>query len=157
MKVLITGGAGFIGSHLIEHIIRVTKWDVVCIDKLSYSSKGWARLQDSGMYSSPRLRCITWDLEMPFSDGMVRELGEIDMIIHMAAETHVDRSITSPVECIRNNVMSTTYLLEYARSLKNLKVFQYFSTDEIFGPAPHGTNYKEWDPHRPTNLSLIHI
>ena len=88
---------------------------------------------------------------MPFSDGMVRELGEIDMIIHMAAETHVDRSISSPVDCIRNNVMSTTYLLEYARSLKNLKVFQYFSTDEIFGPAPHGTNYKEWDPHRPTN------
>lgn len=151
MKVLITGGAGFIGSHLIEHIIRTTKWEVICIDKLSYSSKGWSRLQDSGMFSNPRVRCITWDLEHPFSDGIVRELGDIDIIIHMAAETHVDKSIASPVDCIRNNVMSTTYLLEYARTLTNLKIFQYFSTDEIFGPAPNGVNYKEWDPHRPTN------
>jgi len=151
MRVLLTGGAGFIGSHIIEHIIRKTKWEIICVDKLSYSSKGWSRLSDSGMYTNPRVRCITWDLGTPFSEGLIQELGEIDIIIHMAAETHVDKSIAYPVECIRNNVMSTTYLLEYARTLKSLKIFQYFSTDEIFGPAPHGVNYKEWDPHRPTN------
>lgn len=151
MRILITGGAGFIGSHLIEHIIRVTRWDVVCIDKLSYSSKGWSRLTDSGMYYNPRLKCITWDLEIPFSDGIIREIGDINIIIHMAAETHVDKSISDPVGCIRNNVMSTVHLLEYARTLKNLEKFQYFSTDEVFGPAPKGTNYKEWDRHKPTN------
>jgi dTDP-glucose 4,6-dehydratase len=88
---------------------------------------------------------------MPFSEGLVDELGDVNVIIHMAAETHVDRSIADPVGCIRNNVMSTVFLLEYARKLSNLKMFQYFSTDEVFGPAPHGVDFKEWDPHRPTN------
>lgn len=151
MNVLVTGGAGFIGSHLIEHIIRTTTWTVVCVDKLSYASKGWSRLKDSEVYYSKRVKCITWDLEQPFSDGLLQEIGEIHIIIHMAAETHVDRSISDPVACIRNNVMSTVHLLEYARTLKTLKMFQYFSTDEIYGPAPHGIDYKEWDPHCPTN------
>lgn len=151
MRVLITGGAGFIGSHIIEHIIRTTKWEVICIDKLSYASKGWSRLEDSGMIYNPRLKTLTWDLEQPFSNGIRIELGAIDIIIHMAAETHVDRSISDPVGCIRNNVMSTVHILEYARGLKHLKMFQYFSTDEIYGPAPQGVDYKEWDPHHPTN------
>lgn len=151
MKVLVTGGAGFIGSHLIEHVIRTTTWHVICVDKLSYASKAWSRLKDSDVYFSQRLKCITWDLEQPFSDGLIREIGDVNLIIHMAAETHVDRSISDPVGTIRNNVMSTVHLLEYARSLKNLRMFQYFSTDEIYGPAPHGTDYKEWDPHHPTN------
>lgn len=151
MRVLVTGGAGFIGSHLIENIISTTTWTVVCVDKLSYASKAWSRLKDSDIYISQRLKCITWDLEQPFSDGLILELGDINLIIHMAAETHVDRSISDPVGTIRNNVMSTVHLLEYARNLKNLKMLQYFSTDEIYGPAPHGTDYKEWDPHHPTN------
>lgn len=151
INVLVTGGAGFIGSHLIEHIIRTTKWNVVCVDKLSYLSKGWARLKDSGIYWHPRVKCITWDLEIPFSDGIITEIGDINIIIHMAAETHVDKSITDPIGCIRNNVMSTLYLLEYARTLEHLKMFQYFSTDEIYGSASEGISYKEWDPHRPGN------
>jgi dTDP-glucose 4,6-dehydratase len=151
MHALITGAAGFIGSHLIEHILRTTTWTIVCVDKLSYASKGWSRIKDSGVYFNPRLKCITWDLETPFSEGIVQELGDVNLIIHMAAETHVDRSITDPVNCIHNNVMSTVYLLEYARKLKNLNMFQYFSTDEVFGPAPKGVNYKEWDRHNPTN------
>jgi len=69
----------------------------------------------------------------------------------MAAETHVDRSIIDPVYNIRNNVMSTVYLLEFARTLKNLKIFQYFSTDEVYGTAPLSVTYKEWDRHNPTN------
>ena len=151
MRVLVTGGAGFIGSHFIEHIIRTTLWSVVCIDKLSYASKGWLRLQDSGIFYHPRVRTLTWDLEQPFSEGIIREIGEIDVIIHMAAESDVDRSIAAPIDCIRNNVMSTVYLLEFARTLKSLKYFQYFSTDEVFGPAPPGVSYKEWDRHNPTN------
>lgn len=151
MHVLVTGGAGFIGAHIIEHIIRKTTWSVVCIDKLSYASKGWIRLKESGCFYDPRLKCVTWDLEKPLSEGLMEELGEINIIIHMAAETHVDRSITDPVSTIRNNVMSTVNLLEYARCLKHLKMFQYFSTDEIFGVAPKDVNYKETDGHAPSN------
>lgn len=151
MNVLITGGAGFIGAHIIEHIIRTTTWNVVCIDKLSYASKGWIRLKESGCYYDPRLKCYTWDLEQPLSEGLIEELGDINVIIHMAAETHVDRSIVDPVSVIRNNVMSTVNLLEYARKLKNLEMVQCFSTDEVYGQAPNGVSYKEWDPHRPSN------
>jgi dTDP-glucose 4,6-dehydratase len=70
----------------------------------------------------------------------------------MAAETHVDNSISYPVEFINNNVKSTVNMLEYARSIKDtLDIFFYFSTDEVFGSAPDGVSYKEWDTHHPTN------
>ena len=151
LTILITGGAGFICSHIIEHFIKNTSWTIVCVDKLSKSSKGWSRLQDSGLYSHPRIKPIVWDLEIPFNQEIIEKIGDPQVIIHMAAETHVDNSIKYPVDTIRNNVMSTVHLLEYARTLKNLIIFQYFSTDEIYGPAPHGINYKEWDTHNPTN------
>lgn len=150
-RVIITGGAGFIGSYVIDKIIKETDWTVICIDKLSYATKGWKRLEHMGYVGNPRVKTFTWDLIVPFSEGMIQELGDINIIIHMAAETHVDRSIADPVHVIQNNIMSTVYLLEYARKLKNLKMFQYFSTDEVFGPAPHGIMYKEWDRHYPTN------
>jgi dTDP-glucose 4,6-dehydratase len=69
----------------------------------------------------------------------------------MAAETHVDNSILDPLKVITNNVNSTVNLLEWARTLKNLEIFFYFSTDEVFGPALGDTLYKEWDRHHPTN------
>lgn len=149
MRVLITGGAGFIGSYIIDRILSTTDWTVVCVDKLSYATKGWKRLEH--WCGNNRLCTLTWDLEVPFSEGLLREIRDINIIIHMAAETHVDRSIADPVGVIRNNVMSTVNLLEYARTLTNLKTFQYFSTDEVFGSAPQGVAYKEWDRHHPTN------
>lgn len=151
MIILITGGAGFIGSYLIEHIHKTTDWSIICIDKLSYATKGWKRLKDSGLIKSPRIKAYTWDLQIPFSEGMITELGDINLILHMAAETHVDKSIKNPIRVIQNNIMSTVYLLEYARTLKNLQLFQYFSTDEVYRPAPRGISYKEYDRHNPTN------
>lgn len=151
MRVLVTGGAGFIGAHLMKYMLENTDWSLICVDKLSYASKGWSRLKSLEIYDNPRLQTITWDLCKPFTDGVLRQLADVNLIIHMAAETHVDKSIQDPVDVISNNVKSTVTLLEYARTLPNLKMFQYFSTDEVFGPAPHGTNYQEWDRHRPTN------
>ena len=151
MRVLITGIAGFIPSYLAKHIIDNTDWEIVGIDMLSYASKGWSRLRELKIDTNERVKCITWNLEQEFSEGIVSELGEINIIIHAAASTHVDRSISNPVETIKNNIMSTINLLEYARGLKNLKIFQYFSTDEVYGPAPYNCNYKEWDRHNPTN------
>ena len=91
------------------------------------------------------------DLINPLPEGIIKEIGEVDYIVHMAAETHVDNSIVDPRLFIRNNVDSTLNMLEYARSLPNLKMFFYFSTDEVFGPALGDTMYKEWDRHKPTN------
>lgn len=151
MNVLITGGCGFIGSHVVEHLHRKTSHNIFVIDKLSYSSKGLARLEDANLLSSKRVHVFTYDLLSPISKGLKIELGDINCIIHMAADTHVDNSISSPVSHIHNNVMSTVNILEYARGLSNLEKFLYFSTDEVFGPAPEGVAYKEWDRHRPTN------
>jgi dTDP-glucose 4,6-dehydratase len=86
------------------------------------------------------------------SEGMRKEIGtDINYIVHMAAETHVDNSIQFSEKVIYNNVMSTVKLLEFARTLKGLEIFFYFSTDEVFGPALDNTLYKEWDRHKPTN------
>ena len=94
---------------------------------------------------------FTNDLSNPLPDGLKKEIGEVNYIIHMAAETHVDNSISNPELFITNNVMSTFHLLEYARKLTTLEMFFYFSTDEVFGPALNGKLFKEWERHKPTN------
>lgn len=149
--VLITGGCGFIGHHVVEHFLRKTNWHIIVIDKLNYASFGFKRLKDNGAWSNSRVNVLTWDLTQPFTMGMMQELGDVHYIIHMAAETHVDNSIADPVPFTLNNVHSTIHLLEFARKCKHLKTFFYFSTDEVFGSAPDGVAYKEWDTHHPTN------
>lgn len=151
MRVLITGGCGFIGHHLVEHLHRTTTWDIFVVDVLSYASQGLDRYRSNGLLHSPRLHIFCADLAHPLSSGVRRELGSIHIIIHLAAETHIDNSILDPVHCIRNNVMGTTHLLEYARTLDDLRKFFYFSTDEVYGSAPAGVFYAENDAHTPTN------
>jgi dTDP-glucose 4,6-dehydratase len=153
MKILITGGCGFIGHHFVEHIYKNTDWDIIVIDKLSYASNGFERLRDTETLNNKRIKVFTSDLILPLSDGIIQEIcTDIDYIVHMAAETHVDNSIKNPLLFINNNIQSTVNLLEYAKNnLPNLKIFFYFSTDEVFGPALGDTLYKEWDRHKPTN------
>ena len=153
MKILITGGCGFIGHHFVEHIYMNTDWDIIIIDKLTYASNGFDRIRDifNNETIPSRITLITWDLVNPLSIGLIKELRDINYIIHMAAETHVDNSIKNPKLFIENNIMSTFNLLEYSRDLKSLKLFFYFSTDEVFGPALGNKLYKEWDRHKPTN------
>jgi len=154
VTILITGGCGFIGHHFVEHIINNTNWNIIVIDKLTYASMGFKRLNEeifNKAIRDKRLQIITWDLSVPFSIGLIKELGDIHIIVHMAAETHVDNSIKNPVSFVQNNIMSTLYLLEYARSLKTLRTFFYFSTDEVYGPALGSKLYKEDERHNPTN------
>ena len=157
MKIIVTGGCGFIGHHFVEHVHKNTDWDIIIIDKLSYASNGFERLRDTETINdnskNSRVKVFTSDLILPLSDGLIKEIGtDVDYIVHMAAETHVDNSIKDPKLFIKNNIDSTFNLLEYARNyLKNLKTFFYFSTDEVFGPALGNTLYKEWDRHKPTN------
>ena len=154
--ILITGGCGFIGHHIIEHIHKNTDWNIIVLDMLSYASSGLDRFRSNGLLTSPRLKIITCDLSSQLSVGVKKEIGtNINYIIHMCAETHVDNSIANPVYTIHNNVMSTVYILEYVRELMKechtLETFFYFSTDEVFGSALGDTLFKEGDRHHPTN------
>ena len=149
--VIVTGACGFIGHHVVEHFLLNTDFNMVILDKLTYASKGYERLRSAEILDNPRVRVFSVDLAQPMTEGMKKEIGPVDIIIHMAAESHVDNSIDHPVDFIHNNVMSTVHVLEYARTLPNLERFFYFSTDEVFGPALGTTSYKEWDRHNPTN------
>jgi dTDP-glucose 4,6-dehydratase len=151
VKIVVTGGCGFIGYHFIKHIHDITDWTIIIIDMLTYASSGLDRIRSIGLISSPRISLFTYDLSKPLTVGMIKEMGDVDYIVHMAAETHVDNSIRDPPSVIANNITSTVNMLEYARTLKSLKLFFYFSTDEVFGPAPIDTLYKENDTHNPTN------
>jgi dTDP-glucose 4,6-dehydratase len=151
-KIIVTGGCGFIGHHFCEYIHKNTDWDIIILDKLSYASLGLSRLKNNNLINSNRVKIFTIDLCNELSDGIKIEIGnDINYIVHMAAETHVDNSISNPIKIINNNISSTVNLLEWARTLKSLEIFFYFSTDEVYGPAPGDTLYKEWDRHKPTN------
>jgi dTDP-glucose 4,6-dehydratase len=152
VKIVLTGGCGFIGHHFAEYVYKNTDWDIIILDKLTYASMGFERLRNNNLYNSKRVKIFTVDLCNELSEGLKKEIGyDVEYIVHMAAETHVDNSIKEPRNIIMNNVTSTVNLLEWSRTLQNLKMFFYFSTDEVFGPALGDTLYKEWDRHRPTN------
>ena len=151
MKILLTGICGFIGQHILEHIIKTTDYEVVGIDKLTYASNGFERLRDSGCLDNPRIKLFSTDFTQPVSWGLVKELGDINYILHVGAETHVDRSIDDPEPFVMTNVVGTMHILNLARKLSNLKKLVYFSTDEVFGPAPDGISYKEWDRYNSGN------
>jgi dTDP-glucose 4,6-dehydratase len=152
-KILVTGGCGFIGHHFVEHLLKNTDWDIVILDKLSYASNGLNRIRDIDCfkYLFNRVHFYSADFTNPISEGVKQEIGDLEYIVHMGAETHVDNSIADPEPFVRTNVLGTMYLLDYARSLKSLKWFLYFSTDEVFGPAPEGVLYKEWDRYNSGN------
>jgi dTDP-glucose 4,6-dehydratase len=151
MKIVITGGAGFAGSHVVEHFLRNTEHEIIIFDRLTYASSGLDRLRDIKAFDENRVRQFAVDFTRPISPGVIQEVGDVDYIIHMGAETHVDNSIKDPELFVRANVIGTMHMLEYARKLRTLKMFINFSTDEVFGPAPEGYAYKEDDTFKPSN------
>ena len=157
-KVLITGGAGFIAHHLIYHILKTTNWEIVSLDRLDYS--GNLNRLDNILSSlnekdKARVKVVFHDLKSELNPWIRKEIGEVNIILHLAAGSHVDRSIEFPVEFVMDNVVGTANILEYARYIYNkssqFEKFVYFSTDEVFGPAPDGVNYKENDRYNSTN------
>lgn len=150
-NILITGGCGFIGHHVVEHFLRKSDYNIFVLDKLNYASFGLERLKSFGALDNKRVKVFTVDISYALSTGLKKELGDINTIIHMAAESHVDNSIEEPRTFFQNNINGTVEMLEYAKELDNLENFFYFSTDEVYGYAPDGTDYKEWDRHKPTN------
>lgn len=152
MKVLVTGGAGFIGSHLVEHLLKNTDWRIAILDRLSYAANGLNRLKDINAFDSSRVQFFPVDISYPISVGVEKEIGAVDYILHLAAETHVDNSISDPRPFVMSNVVGTMEVLQLARRLNGrLKRFVYFSTDEVFGPAYGVQAYKEWDHYDSRN------
>lgn len=150
---LVTGGAGFIGHHLIEHIFKNTDWNVVCLDRLDVSGNlnRLAEVVELHPNFINRFKFVFHDLKAEINSFVAAELGKPDYIFHLAASSHVNDSIENPLLYVQDNVIGTTNILNFARTLDNLDYFQHFSTDEVFGYAPDGVSYKEWDVHKPRN------
>ena len=146
---LITGAAGFIGHHLVEFLLKTTNWNLTIIDRLD-SSGNLNRLADIGAAKNPRVRFVFHDLRAAFNEQLMHHTGRHDYIVHMAAGTHVDRSIDDPMAFVLDNVVGTCNILDFARRL-GCERFVYFSTDEVFGPASEGQAFKEWDRYKSAN------
>jgi dTDP-D-glucose 4,6-dehydratase len=134
-NVLLTGGDGFVGSNLLHFLLKETRWRFTCI--CSWRHKG----NPLNIVRDERVRVVTHDLT-----GPIPPLGSFEYILHLASESHVDRSITDPLNFIENNVSSTLQLLEYSRKYRP-DVFLLFSTDEVYGAGKH----EEWDVLLPSN------
>jgi len=152
--ILITGGAGFIAHHLVDKVMAETDWQIVTLDRLDYSGN-LNRLNEVVMsypeLERKRVKVVHHDLRAELNPQIKSMIGKVDVIAHLAAGSHVDRSITWPMEFVMDNVVGTANLMDYARNLDSLDLFAYFSTDEIFGPAPEGVKYKENDRYNSTN------
>ena len=157
-KILITGGAGFIGSHVIR--LFVNKYDdyhIFNLDKLTYAGN-LANLTD--VENLPNYTFIKGDIvDTQFISGLFEEHC-FDAVIHLAAESHVDRSITNPLEFVFTNVIGTVNLLNAARHIwkesKEEKLFYHVSTDEVYGSLGEEGIFTEetrYDPHSPYSAS----
>jgi len=157
MKILVTGGAGFIGSAVIRHIIRNTDDAVVNLDKLTYAGnlESLAEVSDSGRYAFEKVDiCDRAEVERVFREH------QPDAVMHLAAESHVDRSIDGPADFIETNIVGTYTLLEVARQYwqgldemrKAAFRFHHISTDEVYGDLEDPEElFTETTPYAPSS------
>jgi dTDP-glucose 4,6-dehydratase len=169
MKILVTGGAGFIGSAVIRHIIQNTKDSVVNLDKLTYAGnlESLKDIADSDRY-------VFEQVDICNADELAKVFTEYqpDAVMHLAAESHVDRSIDGPAEFIQTNIMGTYILLEAARSYwnelpedrKSVFRFHHISTDEVYGDLEgpedlftEETSYAPSSPYSASKASSDHL
>lgn len=145
MNMLVTGGCGFVASFVVEHLLKTTDCNIVLFSK-SESHYGKIRMADIGAADNARVTFFRADMS-----GGVPPIPDVDYILHMGAESHVDSSIKEPEAFIRSNIIGTYKMLEYARTLPGLKKFLYFSTDEVYGPAKAGEVFTEWSRYNSCN------
>jgi len=150
MRVLLTGGLGFIGHHTVEHLLENTDWEIVVIDALRHVGRS-DRLADIEGYDPDRVEVYWHDLRSDLTP-LYRNLRDIDYIINMASDSHVDRSLEDPVPFVTNNVALVMTVLEFARdSAFSVEKFIQVGTDEVFGPALEGVMHNESAALRPSN------
>jgi dTDP-glucose 4,6-dehydratase len=146
MKIFVTGGAGFIGSNFITHVLGVAQnYSVVNFDKLTYA--GHLANLDS-VASNPRYTFIKGDI--CDAAAVAAAMAGCHAVVHFAAESHVDRSIYDPAPMIQTNVTGTFVLLQIARRL-HIKKFVHVSTDEVYGDLAPGTFAAENSPVQPSS------
>ncbi|MGD0523346.1 MAG: dTDP-glucose 4,6-dehydratase [Candidatus Microgenomates bacterium] len=153
MKLLVTGGAGFIGSNFIRYWLKNYPEDkIVNLDKLTYAGHLSSTKDFAG---SPNYRFIQGDICNPKAVG--EAIKDVDIVVHFAAETHVDRSVVGPQVFITTNVIGTQVLLDAALKT-GVKRFHHVSTDEVFGALPlegaqKFNDHTPYDPHSPYSAS----
>ena len=175
MKILVTGGAGFIGSAVVRHIINNTDYSVVNLDKLTYAGnlESLASVAENERYTFEQVDiCNAAELKRVF------EQHQPNIVMHLAAESHVDRSIDGPGEFMQTNIIGTYTLLEQARTYwqsladdaKAQFKFHHISTDEVYGDLPHPeemegelplfteeTSYEPSSPYSASKASSDHL
>lgn len=158
MKILITGGAGFIGSHVVRQFVKkYPEYQIVNLDKLTYAGN-LANLTDIESY--PNYSFVKGDIvDAEFVNQLFKD-HLFDAVIHLAAESHVDRSISNPIEFVMTNVVGTVNLLNAARAYwkgsYEGKRFYHVSTDEVYGTLGVEGMFTEetpYDPHSPYSAS----
>jgi dTDP-glucose 4,6-dehydratase len=148
MNVLVTGGAGFIGSNLVRLLLSERpEWRVVNLDRLTYAGNA-ENLAD--LLGHPRYRFVRGDIANGELVAEVMRSEKIDAVMHLAAESHVDRSILSPAIFIETNVRGTQVLLEAAREL-GVRRFLHVSTDEVYGSLGETGYFTEGTPLAPSS------
>ncbi len=152
-NIIITGGCGLVGASLVKYLLAETDWKVRVIDKMTYAALDGKRLEQIGAFKDPKFTLIKQDVNQIVPDGF-----DAHWIVHLAAETHVERSIQWPINFLMSNVFGTYSMLEYARKQKNLHKFLYFSTDEVFGnvsgePCNEQSAYNSGNPYSATKAA----
>lgn len=151
-RIMITGVAGFIGAHTLEHFLVNTDWYIIGIDSLKHRGdiRRINQVIDKNPDWSNRFELFVKDLTVPFSVNEINAFGDIDYILNLAAESHVDRSISDPVPFVKNNVDLMLNMLELSRAVMPAAFIQ-ISTDEVYGPMEQDVPFKENDRHLPSN------
>jgi dTDP-glucose 4,6-dehydratase len=151
-RVLLTGAGGFVGHHVLEHLLIFTDWEIVATDSFRHEGKTdrIAQVLAGCPEQAHRVRVVTHDLTVPWSAQAIAGLGRIEHILNLASLSDVDASIAAPAPFVRANVDIAVNTLELARAL-DPTTFLQMSTDEVYGPAPDRTAHIEWSTILPSN------
>ena len=147
MNILVTGGTGFIGSHFCEFILSNTENNVTVLDRLDNT----ATLERLPKEYKTRLKFVWWDLKAEFNNSIKNQLKDIDIVVHMAASSHVDRSIIEPLSFVMDNVVGTCNLLNWIKDNPKIKLLLHCSTDEVFGSSMFNKGFEDNDATFPEN------